>query len=126
MSRHKDALPDDRAAFNRETGERIAAARVAAGLTQEQIGARLGNSRALVSLIETGRAGVSAWQLQRIAAACRTTAASLMGEQDTVPAASMLGARMELARVSGIVEQLRAAVDDATRYLGNAETPQDV
>ena len=57
------------AAFMRSLGRRVRLLRLAAELTQEELGEAAGISRSFVSLIEHGARGVDVVRLLRIAAA---------------------------------------------------------
>jgi transcriptional regulator with XRE-family HTH domain len=66
-----------------ELGARIRAARLAQGLTQDQLARAVGVTRSAVAQWETGRAGQVGGNLARIARVLGTNAAHLLsGEQD--------------------------------------------
>jgi len=66
-----------------ELAARIRAARIALGLTQDQLARAVGVTRSAVAQWETGRAGQVGSNLARIARALGTSAAYLLsGEQD--------------------------------------------
>src|SRR5918998_6960907 len=52
-----------------EVGERVRAAREAAGLTQRELAARMGTSQAAVARLEAGTVGSTLTTLQRVGAA---------------------------------------------------------
>lgn len=60
-------------AFNARIGQRIAALRKLAGLSQEQLSERAGLQRTHVSRIEAGKYDVTGWVLQAIAEALGMT-----------------------------------------------------
>ena len=60
-------------AFNTRIGQRIAALRKLAGLSQEQLSERAGLQRTHISRIEAGKYDVTGWVLQAIAEALGMT-----------------------------------------------------
>jgi transcriptional regulator with XRE-family HTH domain len=64
---------------------RIRMARVAAGLTQEELAKRLGRSKTYIVHLENGTRRVKADALQDIAAVTGTTVSALLGEEPTTP-----------------------------------------
>lgn len=72
--------------IDRQVGQRIRAARIAAGLSQERLAANLRVSFQQVQKYEKGFNRVSPARLMTIAEACDTSAAALLGCDDTTPA----------------------------------------
>lgn len=73
-------MPDPQAT---DLGARIRAARLAQGLTQDQLAREVGVTRSAVAQWETGRAGQVGGNLARVARALGTSAAYLLsGEQE--------------------------------------------
>lgn len=70
----------DQDELRRLIGKRLRIARYTAELTQEQVGHAAGVSRAFVSVIEQGPAGVDVFRLRRLALAAGTTLAALIDE----------------------------------------------
>ena len=63
-------------------GERIAQARVAAGLTQKQLAEKLGTSQRVITYWEREAAGLRADQLSKLARALGVTADFLLGKSE--------------------------------------------
>ncbi|MBA2575356.1 MAG: helix-turn-helix transcriptional regulator [Euzebyaceae bacterium] len=59
----------DAAQLAAEVGERVRAAREAAGLSQRELAARMGTSQAAIARLEAGGVGATLTTLQRVAAA---------------------------------------------------------
>jgi len=59
-------------------GRRIRAARLARGMTGEELAEKIGSDKGSVSRVERGMAGLSVERLQRIAAALGIEAADLL------------------------------------------------
>jgi transcriptional regulator with XRE-family HTH domain len=78
-------MDQDEKELQRTIGKRLRIARLTAELTQDQLATAAGVSRALVSLIEHGAAGVNVYRLRRIATAAGTTLTALVDEHDGRP-----------------------------------------
>ncbi|MGX9389788.1 helix-turn-helix domain-containing protein [Nitrobacteraceae bacterium UC4446_H13] len=72
--------------IDRQVGERIRAARLGAGLSQEKLGAALGLTFQQVQKYEKGSNRVGPARLFKIAEVCGTDAATLLGCNDATPA----------------------------------------
>ena len=113
-----------------ELGTRIRSARLAQGLTQDQLARAVGVTRSAVAQWETGRAGQVGSNLARIARVLGTSAAYLLsGEQEAgAPPLPLRGDEMALLRAyrdclpDDRALLVRTAVRLA-RFAGNAEPP---
>jgi transcriptional regulator with XRE-family HTH domain len=77
-------------------GAWVAHARKAAGLNQEQLGARVGVSQPVISRWERGKAAMGAWELRCVAGAVGATLPQAMAEVEAAQAA-IFGAARALA-----------------------------
>jgi transcriptional regulator with XRE-family HTH domain len=94
------SLPELRAAAGQRQDERALAARLrgsraAARLSQDEVAARLGYVRSVVSAIENGKRKVTGLELRRLASIYQVSAGYLLGEE----AAVAEHAREELLRI---------------------------
>lgn len=74
--------PEQQEALHRLLGERIKAARLELGLTQEQLGAAFGRVQTWVREMESGRAAPQPYMLAALAAASGRSVAWFFGEPD--------------------------------------------
>lgn len=86
--------------YYRVLGQRVRAARHAAGQTQEELGARLGLSRASVTNLEAGRQRVPVHTLAQAAATLQLNIAALIPPLDTTA-----GSSPALANLRGAPEE---------------------
>jgi Zn-dependent peptidase ImmA (M78 family)/transcriptional regulator with XRE-family HTH domain len=94
-----------------EMGRRIAAARAQAGMTQQELGEKIGSNRYAVLRLEKGERNVSAFELALIAEVLGASVRDLLGRAAPVPAMAMAH-RVDAAAVP---EHLRSAQGRATR-----------
>ena len=110
-----------------ELAVRIRAARLALGLTQDQLARAVGVTRSAVAQWETGRAGQVGSNLARIARALGTSAAYLLsGEQDAGAApAPLRGDEMALLRAyrDCTLEDRALLIRTAVRLVRSARDP---
>ena len=78
-------MDQDEKELRRAIGKRLRIARLTAELTQDQLATAARVSRALVSLIEHGAAGVNVYRLRRMATAAGTSLTALFGKHDGRP-----------------------------------------
>lgn len=83
----------DLATFDREVGARIAASRLARGLSQEELAGKVGLDRTAVTKIEIGRRHVNSLELVRLAEVLERPLQSLVSE----PPASIVSRRAAVA-----------------------------
>lgn len=95
--------------YRREYGRRLAAARVDAGLTQAELGAQIGLTRASVCNIEAGRQGQLAEQVLAAARATRVDPCWLLTGRPEQTAAALLTAGW--LPVTAMDEMIQAEVD---------------
>src|SRR6266545_4094692 len=96
-------------------GERLRAAREAAGLTQEQVAELMGVSRPAVSLLEAGRTRLDSLTLRQLATLYRRPLEYFLGEPDG-------GAAIDDAvfeKVGRVAPNDRAALSQLLTFCGN-------
>lgn len=73
--------PDQQAALHRVLGDRVKAARLQLGLTQEQLGRALGRTQSWVREVESGRTAAQPYVLAALAAATGRGVGFFFGEE---------------------------------------------
>ena len=108
------AMTPDEGAFFKALGQRIAAARKDADLTQASLAAALGVSQQIVASYEVGRRRVPLSLLPKLARALATTIEELIGE----PAPSAVpGRRGPPSRIQAQLERIQALPRARQRFL---------
>ena len=95
--------------FYERLGDRIRQARKAAGLSQEELGSRVGLNRSSISNVEKGRQRILAHVLMDFSAALKVPPARLLGDG---PAEADL--------LSGLPEETKSFVQDVLTEAGQA------
>lgn len=95
--------------FYEQLGDRIRRARRIAGLSQEELGRRVGLNRSSISNVEKGRQRILAHVLIDFSAALRVAPAELLGEGPAEP-----------DLLSGLPEETKSFVQDVLTEAGQA------
>ena len=95
--------------FYEQLGDRIYRARRSAGLSQEELGRRVGLNRSSISNVEKGRQRILAHVLMDFCAALSITPARLLGDAPAEP-----------DLLSGLPEETRSFVQDVLTEAGQA------
>lgn len=105
------------AQVNRLVGERVREARGLAGIPRDELADKIGITAGHLATLENGQDSLQAWQIRRVATACKVTTDFLMGhseeselgeQSDTVRELLIqMGIDSEEARAKDVVENIR-------------------
>ena len=82
------------AQVNRLVGERVIEARRLAGIPRDELAGKIGITAGHLATLENGQDSLKAWQIRRVATACKVTTDFLMGHSEE----SELGERSDTVR----------------------------
>lgn len=95
--------------FYEQLGDRIRRARLSAGLSQEELGRKVGLNRSSISNVEKGRQRILAHVLMDFSAALNVSPARLLGDGPAEP-----------DLLSGLPEETKSFVEDVLSGAGQA------